>query len=182
MNDAGPGAAIGAGFGAASGIMTGIGLDVAEGTQLQQQREIDELGNRIYANKQGIVALQNRMDRNSAPLTTTGGTLSVYFDSDRASLKIGAVAQLQRFAAAVRGDSSLERVEVHGYSDDTGSPVLNQRLSEARARSVQNILAQNGVPLDRVHVMHHGAESPIASNQTAEGKQLNRRVEVLVRR
>lgn len=179
MNDRGPGAALGAGFGAASGLMTGVGLDVAEGTQLQQQREIDALEAQIADSQQGIRALQDRMDRHGAPPRPVP-SVKIYFDVDRASLRIGAVGELQRFAQSVKRDASLRFVEIRGHSDESGAADRNLRLSEARARSVQNVLAQQGISLDQIRVTAYGANEPVATNATEEGKQLNRRVEVLV--
>jgi type VI secretion system protein ImpK len=56
----------------------------------------------------------------------------------------------------------------------------NQKLSEARAETIANLLVQNGVPADRIHSEGRAATDPVADDSTREGRALNRRVEVLV--
>jgi OOP family OmpA-OmpF porin len=70
------------------------------------------------------------------------------------------------------------RVYVKGYSDSHGSPRLNQKLSQERAASVAAYLVSNGVPLSQLIVLGMGSSHPVASNDTAAGRALNRRVEL----
>lgn len=72
-------------------------------------------------------------------------------------------------------------VDVIGHTDASGGDAINQPLSERRASSVANYLVQNGVLAERLYVAGASARNPIASNDTAEGKAQNRRVEVLIR-
>jgi outer membrane protein OmpA-like peptidoglycan-associated protein len=69
-------------------------------------------------------------------------------------------------------------VVVAGHTDSSGSEALNQKLSEDRARSVSNYLNNAGIIADRLDTVGFGELQPIASNNTAEGKELNRRVEI----
>jgi outer membrane protein OmpA-like peptidoglycan-associated protein len=69
--------------------------------------------------------------------------------------------------------------EIQGYTDSTGSKSLNQKLSQARAESVVDYLAQRGIQRDRMMAKGFGPSHPIASNATAEGRQKNRRVQVV---
>lgn len=82
--------------------------------------------------------------------------------------------------------SSLNRypdttVVVVGHTDNTGSAAYNQSLSERRANAVQVALVQAGVNPRRVRAFGAGEDQPIASNQTAEGRALNRRVDITIR-
>ena len=70
-------------------------------------------------------------------------------------------------------------VDVRGYTDSTGSDAINNPLSVNRAQSVANYLTQNGVAYSQMkNVNGYGSSNPVASNDTAEGRQQNRRVEV----
>lgn len=69
---------------------------------------------------------------------------------------------------------------VEGHTDNVGADDLNQRLSESRANSVKNFLAQTGVDTRRISTVGMGEYSPIADNDTASGKQKNRRVELKI--
>jgi outer membrane protein OmpA-like peptidoglycan-associated protein len=72
-------------------------------------------------------------------------------------------------------------VTVEGHTDSTGSHEHNQSLSERRAMRVRDVLAGNGVPMGRLSVRGYGETDPIADNATAEGRQLNRRVQLEIR-
>ena len=72
------------------------------------------------------------------------------------------------------------RLEIDGYTDSTGTPEFNQRLSEKRAAAVQDFLVSQGVPAPNVSARGFGESDPVASNNTATGRQLNRRVEMVV--
>lgn len=180
FDHSGPGIAIGAGFGAANGMLTGIGLDLAEGTELAQQRELDALKVQLAANQRSLMMLQDSLDLRDRKLTTSSIAPQIFFDHQRASLRSGSVAQLERLADAIKSNPYVGRIELHGHTDNSGNVEENMRLSEARARSVATFLANHGVPLDSMSIVAHGAERPLASNDTESGKQLNRRVEVVL--
>lgn len=176
----GPGAGIGAGIGAGAGLMSGAGLDVMEGTQLQQQREIDALKVEIEANRRDMVALQDQLDSNGRKINASPAEVSVFFDEGRASLKGGAAAQLERLADSIKLDPAVRVIEIHGHSDDSGSAETNVRLAEARARSVQTFLAVHGISVHEMRIVGHGSQQPLANNGSEAGRQLNRRVEVVL--
>ena len=69
---------------------------------------------------------------------------------------------------------------IEGFTDSTGSVEYNQRLSERRAEAVRNVLAGQGIDPRRLMIRGYGVEYPVASNETAEGRQRNRRVEVII--
>lgn len=71
-------------------------------------------------------------------------------------------------------------VEITGYTDSSGAAAYNQKLSEKRAQSVANVLESEGIDSSRITVSGEGENNPIASNETREGREQNRRVEIVV--
>jgi outer membrane protein OmpA-like peptidoglycan-associated protein len=71
-------------------------------------------------------------------------------------------------------------VMVEGFTDTTGSADYNQRLSEQRADAVQGALVARGVQRARISALGHGESYPVAGNDSAGGRQLNRRVEIVL--
>ena len=180
VNSTGPGAAIGAGFGAGAGLLTGVGLDVAEGTELEQQRQIDALKVQVAANRLNMSQLQDNLDSRGKMFIAAASDVDVFFDEDRASIRGGSAAELERFCASAKLNPYVKEIQLHGHSDDTGDSTKNQQLAEARVRTVQTFLVEHGVSSDRIKVFSHAATRPLATNQTPVGRQLNRRVEVVV--
>jgi OmpA-OmpF porin, OOP family len=74
----------------------------------------------------------------------------------------------------------IKRVRVEGYTDSSGTRAANVRLSQARAEAVTDYLAQKGIPRKRLEAKGYGDARPIAPNLTARGRELNRRVEIVV--
>ncbi len=73
---------------------------------------------------------------------------------------------------------NVEVIIVTGHTDNVGSPVLNQRLSQRRAEEVKRELVQRGVDPNRIYTEGKGSSQPVADNRTTEGRARNRRVEV----
>ena len=103
----------------------------------------------------------------------------VLFDVDRAELKPGAALPLDRLATFLR-DNPARRVVLEGHADSAGSSGYNWQLSERRAEAVRVALLARGVPAGSINVQPFGEEYPVASNDTAAGRQQNRRVEVVI--
>lgn len=182
MNDTGPGAMLGAALGAGSGLAQGIALDVAEGAELQQQREIDALKVQVASNDRSLMKLQDSFERRGAMVRPTASNFAIFFDSNRASLRLGSATQLERLAEAIKGDPTIKEIEVHGHSDDVGDTDTNNRLSEARARTIKTFLSEHGISVSQITTVAHGATQPLTSNATEVGKQRNRRAEVVILR
>jgi len=72
------------------------------------------------------------------------------------------------------------RLEIHGHTDNVGEDEYNMKLSERRASAVVSYLIQNGISSSRLEYKGFGSSKPIASNETEEGQQENRRVEVYI--
>ncbi len=103
----------------------------------------------------------------------------VLFETNRFTLKPGARESMAKLAGILLAYPDL-RLEVDGHTDSVGSDAYNQQLSEKRAASVRDYLAQQGIPISSVAVMGFGKTQPLASNATAAGRQQNRRVELVV--
>ncbi len=71
------------------------------------------------------------------------------------------------------------RIEIQGHTDNLGKAVTNQKLSEARAKAVVAYLASKGIKLNRMKAVGYGPNQPIADNSTEEGRELNRRIEMI---
>jgi outer membrane protein OmpA-like peptidoglycan-associated protein len=114
--------------------------------------------------------------------TTRGLVISlsdILFDVNKATLKPGAEANLGRIAAILKQYPD-KRISVEGHTDSQGSDEYNMRLSQDRAASVRASLVAGGVPDALITAQGFGEGQPVATNETAAGRQQNRRVEVVV--
>jgi len=103
----------------------------------------------------------------------------VLFDVGKSILKPGAREKLAKISGIVVSHPGL-KLEVEGHTDSTGSEEFNQTLSEQRANAVREFLIQQGVNQASVTARGFGESQPVASNETAAGRQQNRRVEMVV--
>ncbi len=103
----------------------------------------------------------------------------VLFDTNEARLKPGGMRSVQKLAEFFR-QYPQRKVMIEGFTDSTGSSNRNNTLSEDRAGAVRTALLDMGVTADRIGVRGYGEAYPVSSNDTAAGRQLNRRVEVVV--
>jgi outer membrane protein OmpA-like peptidoglycan-associated protein len=103
----------------------------------------------------------------------------VTFETDSATLRAQSREQLSNIAAILKAFPPV-RVKMGGYTDNSGDPAANQRLSQARAESVMNELRTMGVDGTRLEAEGYGDQHPVADNGTAEGRAKNRRVALRV--
>lgn len=104
----------------------------------------------------------------------------VLFDTNQAVIKPGAKETLTN-VATVLAAYPTSKIVVTGYADARGSSDVNLKLSRDRAEAVKTwLLAQSGVSSDRIFTQGGGESDPVASNETAAGRQLNRRVDITV--
>ncbi len=104
----------------------------------------------------------------------------IYFDFNKATIKPESRPALED-AAKIMQDNPTIKVEIQGHTDWIGPDAYNQKLSERRAQSVVTYLVQNfGVGVSRLTGKGYGESKPIASNETDEGRSLNRRVEFFI--
>jgi outer membrane protein OmpA-like peptidoglycan-associated protein len=105
----------------------------------------------------------------------------VLFDFNQASLRSGAREKLSKLAGILMAYPGTYRIEIEGHTDAVGSQDYNQKLSEDRAQNVRAYLAEAGIPGTRiVAVRGFGKIRPVATNDTPEGRQMNRRVEIVI--
>lgn len=176
--------------GAGIGALSGAAISVAMGN-----READEIlaGAAIGA---GIGAgVGGYMDAQEAKLAKIPGThvervsddtLLVHFDSDvlfsidSATITSTSRGVLEEVAGVLMEYPKTAAV-IQGHTDSTGSEAHNQDLSERRAGSVKGFLVGRGVNQERMAAVGHGEGAPLASNDTAEGRRQNRRVDILLK-
>jgi outer membrane protein OmpA-like peptidoglycan-associated protein len=103
----------------------------------------------------------------------------VLFDTGSYTLKPAARERLARISGIVLAYPDL-KLEIEGHTDSVGSDSYNQTLSEKRAASVRDYLVNNSVSINNVIARGFGKTRPVADNSTAKGRQLNRRVEMIV--
>ena len=101
----------------------------------------------------------------------------VNFQSGKSILTPSSYTVLDQVAASLRANPDI-RIEIAGYTDNTGSAAINVRLSQERAAAVRSYLARKGVPPTRTIARGYGPRNPIAANSTSAGRAQNRRVEL----
>jgi outer membrane protein OmpA-like peptidoglycan-associated protein len=105
--------------------------------------------------------------------------LTVEFDTAKSTIRPEYIAKIKMVAEQLKGDSSLTGL-IEGYADNTGPNELNDKLSLQRANAVRKKLIEYGVDEKRVTAEGFGEDRPIAANDTAEGRQQNRRASVYI--
>lgn len=126
--------------------------------------------------------LQRQMDAMQAKVTDRGIVLTlgdVLFATGRADLKPGTVSRLNQLVDFL-GKYPTRTAMIEGHTDSVGSADSNQGLSQRRADSVRGYLVSQGVDGGRVTTRGAGESAPVADNESASGRQQNRRVEVII--
>jgi outer membrane protein OmpA-like peptidoglycan-associated protein len=162
---------------------------VAEGTQerdriqmMARSREANVAVAQRDQAAQQAANLQAEVDQLKATQTNRGLVLTlgdVLFDTGRATLNPGAAMKLDRLASFLN-EHPDRRVQIEGFTDSVGSDAYNQDLSERRAESVKAALVNRGIDPSRVSTEGYGKAYPVANNNDSGGRQLNRRVEVVI--
>lgn len=119
------------------------------------------------------------VERVGEGIKLTLGENAVRFDTNKATLTSTAQANLDKLIPVFKNYENTNIV-IYGYTDSTGSVAYNQTLSEKRANSVKNYLTNKGLNLNRFETKGLGVKDPIATNETAEGRSKNRRVEFAI--
>ena len=103
----------------------------------------------------------------------------VLFDTGKSDLRSDAREALAKLSGIVLNYPSL-KLNIEGHTDSTGGAELNQTLSEERANSVRDYLIGQGLDARSLSALGFGMNNPVADNSTGEGRQKNRRVEIIV--
>lgn len=101
---------------------------------------------------------------------------NIFFDVGKATLRAESNSELDRLVSLLKDVSSL-KVEISGHTDNTGSATINENLSQERAEAVVNYLKSKGISANRLKAKGYGSSQPVASNNSAKGRQENRRTE-----
>jgi outer membrane protein OmpA-like peptidoglycan-associated protein len=101
---------------------------------------------------------------------------NIFFDFNKSTLRPESTAELERLIKLLNDVPNM-RIEISGHTDNKGSAEYNQKLSESRSKSVVDYLVSKGVNSGRLEFKGYGLTQPIASNDTEEGRQENRRTE-----
>jgi outer membrane protein OmpA-like peptidoglycan-associated protein len=140
------------------------------------------------ANQQTMAAnaqaqrLQDEIQQMKAKPTDRGLVLTlgdVLFDTGRSELNSGASRKLDQLAQFL-SEHPDRRVQIDGFTDSVGTDSYNQELSQRRADSVKTALLTRGIDSSRISTEGYGKAFPVASNTDSGGRQLNRRVEVVI--
>lgn len=165
----GKGAAIGAGVGAAVG--TGAGVLIGQKMDKQQKQLQEELAAQAKVEQttdvNGLQAIK---------VTFDGGIL---FPTNGTTLSADAKTNLTKFATSLNSNPDTN-VQIYGFTDNTGTLEVNQRVSTGRAEAVRNYLLNSGVSATRLTAEGLPMQDYIASNDTKEGQAQNRRVEIYI--
>jgi outer membrane protein OmpA-like peptidoglycan-associated protein len=127
-------------------------------------------------------ALQSEVDALNAKPTDRGLVLTlgdVLFDTGKAGLNPGASRNLDQLVQFLT-EHEDRRVEIDGYTDSVGTDSFNLDLSQRRADTVKSVLVSRGIDSSRIVSRGYGKEFEVASNSEASGRQLNRRVEIVI--
>jgi outer membrane protein OmpA-like peptidoglycan-associated protein len=147
-----------------------------------QQREVNvAVAQRDQASQQAA-DLQAELQKMKATQTNRGIVLTlgdVLFDTGRAELNPGAATKMDQLTEFLK-EHPDRRVEIDGFTDSVGSDAYNEQLSERRANAVKAALVSRGVDPSRINTQGYGKAYPVASNSESGGRQLNRRVEVVI--
>jgi outer membrane protein OmpA-like peptidoglycan-associated protein len=145
---------------------------------LSEQRE----GARLDSRTREADQLQQQLDELNAKQTERGLVMTlgdVLFATGRAELRAGSANNLSKLAMFLNQNPE-RRVMIEGHTDSVGSEESNLSLSQRRATSVMSYLTSQGVAPSRLSAAGKGESMPVAGNESASGRQMNRRVEVII--
>jgi outer membrane protein OmpA-like peptidoglycan-associated protein len=104
---------------------------------------------------------------------------NIYYETDSFAILSESEPELQKLVSFLKNNSGL-KVEIQGHTDSSGNPESNLELSKLRAKSVVDYLVENGIPGSRLQSQGYGDTKAVATNETVEGRRLNRRTTIKV--
>ncbi len=180
VGSTGAGIAIGSAVGALSGGLVGNELDRQGEALNQNDQRIANQDRQLEENRRLIEELRQRgADVYSTERGVVVNLPDVLFEFDSSALTPAARSVARDVANAIHNVPN-RHISIEGHTDSIGTIEYNQKLSEARARSVASELIADGTPRARISTRGYGESRPIASNKTDSGRQRNRRVEIVI--
>jgi outer membrane protein OmpA-like peptidoglycan-associated protein len=150
--------------------------------QAQAQAQVDASKAQALASQADAEATREQLEELQAKQTERGMVVTlgsnVLFDTNRAELKPGASDAIDRVGQFLQKHTNL-KVRIEGHTDSTGSDSYNQELSQRRADAVAHALESRGADPSNIQTVGRGSELPVATNDSAAGRQQNRRVELV---
>jgi outer membrane protein OmpA-like peptidoglycan-associated protein len=150
-------------------------VELDNAAKQKAQLEADKVELRVQLLAQFNAVLQTRDTARGLIVNMS----DVLFDTAKSTLRPAAREKLAKVAGIVSGHPGL-RLDVEGHTDSVGGDEYNQKLSERRGSSVRDYLTQQGMATSSVTSKGFGKNQPVASNDTAQGRQQNRRVEIVI--
>lgn len=163
----------GAGIGAAIGAAVGAGAGTLIGRKMDKQKQ--ELEQQL-ADKAAVETVTDQNGLEAIKVTFNSGIL---FPTNGTTLNMAERQSLAGFATNLINNPETN-VQIFGYTDDTGTMQVNERVSTGRADAVRNFLVNSGVAASRVTAQGIPMADYVASNATPEGRAQNRRVEIYI--
>ena len=161
----------GAAIGAAVGAAVGTGAGVLIGNRMDKQKaELEQIEG---------AQVETVMDVNNLQAIKVTFDSGILFDTGRSNLNTVSRESLIKFANSLKANPETD-VTIYGHTDNTGSRDVNVRLSNERAESVAKFLIDNSISGSRLTTEGKAYDEPVADNSTAEGRALNRRVEIFI--
>lgn len=117
--------------------------------------------------------------RSTAVYTIYGIGENILFAKDQSNIQVSADTQLIQIAASLKKRFEGASLAIYGHTDATGTAAHNKQLGADRAASVKNWLVEHGFSADKISIQSKGETDPAATNATADGKELNRNVEIV---
>ena len=156
--------------------------DTAKADAQQARSEAQSAQSQVQQAQAETQRLAAQLENLQASQTPRGIVLTlddVLFDTGKAQLKSGAERSIDQITAFLK-DNPGRRVQVEGFTDSQGADDFNLELSQSRADAVAMAIIQRGVDAQRVRALGYGERYPVAGNENAGSRQLNRRVEIIV--
>lgn len=174
---AGLGAIIGGGKGAAIGSAIGAGVGAGAGALIgrkmdKQQQELE----RQLAESATVEQVKDANGLQAIKVTFNSGIL---FPTNGTTLSENAKSELSQFAVSLKNNPQTN-VQIYGFTDNTGSMAVNQKVADGRSGAVKSYLVNSGVDFTRLSSQGVPMASYVASNDTPEGRAQNRRVEIYI--
>ena len=153
-------------------------LGVQRGALAQSQTGLAEANARAARAMESLAKIAQVKEESRGMVITLSG--QVLFVTGKAELLPAAQDQLTVVAKALQDQGEIKPIVVEGYTDSVGSESTNMKLSQDRADAVRSFLVSKGLPSDKLSAVGKGKSNPVASNDTADGRANNRRVEIVV--